>query len=89
MAGQRTLPDERRHPQCGHVRLELGVYVLGAIAAADRSAVGAHLACCADCRDELAELAGLPGLLSRVSPDNAERLVRYLDDGVRQWPAAD
>jgi hypothetical protein len=89
MAGQRTLRHERRHPRCGQVRLELGVYVLGAIGAADRSAVGAHLACCADCRDELAELAGLPGLLSLVSQDRAERIVRYLDEGSRHWPGAD
>jgi anti-sigma factor ChrR (cupin superfamily) len=59
---------------CEEIRLELGVYVLGAIGAADRSAVGAHLACCADCRDELAELAGLPGLLSRVTADDAGSL---------------
>jgi anti-sigma factor RsiW len=66
---------------CGEIRLELGVYVLGAIGAADRSAVDAHLACCAHCRDELAELAGLPGLLSRVTADDADNLVRYRDDG--------
>jgi hypothetical protein len=66
---------------CGEVRLELGIYVLGAIGAGGRSAVDAHLACCADCRDELADLAGLPGLLSRVSADDADSLLRYRDDG--------
>lgn len=66
---------------CAEIRLELGVYVLGAIGTADRSAVDAHLACCADCRDELAELAGLPGLLSRVTADDADSLVLYRDDG--------
>ncbi len=65
---------------CREIRLDLGVYVLGAIGAADRSAVDTHLACCADCRDELAELAGLPGLLSRVATD-ADGLVLYCDDG--------
>jgi anti-sigma factor RsiW len=49
---------------CAEIRLELGVYVLGAIEAADRSAVDAHVAWCADCRGELADLAGLPRLLS-------------------------
>jgi hypothetical protein len=66
---------------CGEVRLELGIYVLGAIGVGGRSAVDAHLACCADCRDELAELAGLPGLLSRVSADDADSLLLYRDDG--------
>lgn len=66
---------------CGEIRLELGVYVLGAIEAADRSTVDAHLACCADCRDELAELAGLPRLLSRVAADDADTLVLYRDGG--------
>jgi len=61
---------------CGVIRLELGVYVLGAIEADDRSAVDAHLACCAACRHELAELAGLPELLSRVTADDAKSLAQ-------------
>ncbi len=89
MAGQRTRRHEHRLPHCGEVRLELGVYVLGAIAAGDRSAVGAHLACCADCRDELAELAGLPGLLSRVPADEAERIVRHPGEGNRHCSGAE
>jgi anti-sigma factor RsiW len=56
---------------CGDVRQELGVYLLGSIRAADRSAVESHLACCADCRNMLAELAGLPGLLNRVNASDA------------------
>jgi len=63
---------------CKQVRLELGAYLVGASGAADRSAIAAHLACCPGCRGELAELAGLPGLLSRVP---AESLVLYSDDG--------
>lgn len=51
---------------CGEIRRALGVYLLGAISPADRSAVGSHLAGCADCRDELAWLASLPGLLDHV-----------------------
>jgi anti-sigma factor RsiW len=74
MAGQRTLRHGRGHLQCGEICLELGVYVLGTAGAADRRAVGAHLASCADCRGELADLVGLPRLLSRVSADEAERL---------------
>jgi hypothetical protein len=75
---------------CGEIRLELGVYVVGAIGATGRNAVDTHLACCADCRDELAELAGLPGLLSRVAADDADSLVLYRDDGCgsrhEPWP---
>lgn len=62
------------HGPCGEVRQELAVYVLGAIAPADRSDVDRHLADCADCRDALAELAGLPGLLRRVSLPEAAAL---------------
>jgi hypothetical protein len=43
------------------------VYVTGAIAPADRPVVLRHLASCERCRDELAGLAGLPGLLRRPS----------------------
>ncbi|MEP6463703.1 MAG: zf-HC2 domain-containing protein [Frankiaceae bacterium] len=51
---------------CAHVRLALGVYVLGSIDPADRPAVEEHLAQCPSCRDELASLAGIPGLLGRL-----------------------
>jgi anti-sigma factor RsiW len=86
VAGQRILRQQRR--RCAEVRLELGVYVLGAIEAADRSVVSAHLAYCADCRDELAELAGLPRLLSQITAAEAERLVGA-GDGSGLGPAAE
>jgi hypothetical protein len=57
---------------CAEVRLSLGAYVLGALDPADRSRVDAHLAGCAECRDELASFAGLPGLLGRVSREEVE-----------------
>ncbi|GAY12787.1 anti-sigma factor [Pseudonocardia sp. N23] len=53
------------------MRLELGAYLLGSLAPAERSAVDRHLATCADCRAELASLAPLPGLLGRLAPDEA------------------
>jgi len=56
---------------CAETRLSLGVYVLGAIDPAERAQVDAHLASCRDCRDELAGLAGLPALLSRVGAEEA------------------
>ena len=59
---------------CGELREALAVYVLGAIEPADRDAVDRHLPGCADCRDELAGLAGLPALLRRVSVAEATAL---------------
>jgi predicted lipoprotein with Yx(FWY)xxD motif len=50
---------------CTGIRSQLGVYLTGAIAPADRAAVVRHLAACADCRAELAGLAALPALLRR------------------------
>ncbi|WP_119726910.1 anti-sigma factor family protein [Thermomonospora amylolytica] len=65
---------------CDEVRLSLGVYVLGAIDPAERSAVDAHLTQCPACRDELAGLAGLPALLGRVAPDQLAALAEPPDD---------
>ena len=54
---------------CPAVRTALGAYVLGALEPTDRSDVDEHLPLCPACRDELAELAGLPGLLGRLTAD--------------------
>ena len=59
---------------CREVRHALGVYVLGAIDPVERAQVDEHLATCADCREELAGLAGLPALLRRVPMAEAQRL---------------
>ena len=59
---------------CREIRQSLGVYVLGAIDPAERAQVDEHLATCADCREELASLAGLPALLRKVPTAEAERL---------------
>lgn len=56
---------------CTEARLSLGVYLLGAIDPAGRGRFDAHLAGCRDCRDELAGLASLPGLLAWVSADES------------------
>src|SRR5689334_14056 len=50
---------------CAGIRPQLGVYLIGAIAPADRVVVVRHLTACAGCRAELAGLAGLPALLRR------------------------
>jgi anti-sigma-K factor RskA len=46
--------------------VDAGAYVLGALAPTDRAAYERHMAGCVDCRDEVAELAVLPGLLGRL-----------------------
>ncbi len=55
-----------RTGECADIRPQLGVYVTGAIAPADRAALVRHLASCRRCREELADLAALPGLLHRT-----------------------
>lgn len=52
--------------ECFRLRTSLGVYVLGAIEPAERAELDEHLRGCKRCRDELASLAGLPAMLSRV-----------------------
>ncbi|MFK0242785.1 zf-HC2 domain-containing protein [Microbacterium sp. NPDC090281] len=54
-------------------------YVLGALSAADRAEYEAHLAQCTECRTAIAEIAPMPGLLSRVTPERAESLLRAPD----------
>jgi hypothetical protein len=60
--------------ECSRLRISLGVYVLGAIEPTERSELEAHLATCGRCRDELASLAGLPALLSRVTEEQLAQL---------------
>jgi hypothetical protein len=59
---------------CAELRSELGVYLVGAIAPEGRHAVENHLASCSSCRDQLAQLAGLPALLRRVPSDEVDSL---------------
>lgn len=63
---------------CSEARISLGVYVIGALEPAERAAVESHLAECPACREELVRLAGLPGLLGRLSVDDV------LTDGVAE-----
>ena len=53
---------------CGFSHLD-GSYVLGALSPAERQEFEAHLAQCAECSRSVRELAGLPGLLARVTPE--------------------
>ena len=65
-----------RDGPCAQARLELGVYLLGAIEPAQRALLTRHLAACPNCRAELAGLAGLPALLRSVPAAEALQLRR-------------
>jgi anti-sigma-K factor RskA len=69
-----TIKDSNNSVSCREIRYLLGVYVVGAIDPAERSVVDEHLISCQLCRDELAGLAGLPAMLSRVPAPDVERL---------------
>jgi Putative zinc-finger len=60
---------------CAQLRLELGVYLLGAIEPGQRAVVDHHVVTCPACRAELSDLAGLPSLLRRVPADTIVRLL--------------
>ncbi len=47
---------------------DLAGYVLGALDPGEVGAFEAHLAACPECRQELAELEGLPAMLERATP---------------------
>ncbi|MGH3329992.1 MAG: anti-sigma factor family protein [Nocardioidaceae bacterium] len=49
-----------------------GAYVLGALSAGERQEFEQHMASCSGCARAVRELAGLPGLLSRVDLDTVE-----------------
>ncbi|MBM7492049.1 putative anti-sigma-YlaC factor YlaD [Micromonospora luteifusca] len=52
-----------------------GAYVLGALAPAERAAYERHLGDCASCREAVAEIAVLPGLLGRLDPAGLEQIL--------------
>ena len=70
--------------ECAQARNALGVYLLGAIEPGERAQVEDHLVSCPRCREELAALAGLPGLLRKVPAGGAMRA--WADDGAGLLP---
>lgn len=52
-----------------------GAYVLGALSPAERAAYERHLATCSFCREAVADIAVLPGLLGRLDPAEFEKLL--------------
>jgi anti-sigma factor RsiW len=67
---------------CHDATVALGCYLVGALDPQERAAVEAHLAGCPACRDELAALAGLPGLMSRLSLDEVLAGPPAVDDAM-------
>lgn len=54
------------------IRLSLAAYLAGALPAAERGSVEAHLAGCAGCREELARLSPLPPLIGRLRAEDLQ-----------------
>jgi anti-sigma factor RsiW len=66
--------------------IEVGAYVLGALVPAEREAFEKHLANCAICRGEVAELAVLPGLLGRIDFETAKAIAQEGEDSAALFP---
>ena len=62
--------------------IALGAYLVGSIDARERAEVEAHLAQCPQCREELASLAPLPGLMSRITVEEAVSGPPPVDDAM-------
>ncbi|MEO3923851.1 zf-HC2 domain-containing protein [Micromonosporaceae bacterium B7E4] len=60
-----------------------GAYVLGALSPAERAAYERHLAGCPACREAVAEIAVLPGLLGRLDPAGLEEIATAPSTGER------
>jgi hypothetical protein len=65
---------------CEYAR-EAGAYVLGSLAPAERTMYERHLSVCPVCREAVAEIAVLPGLLGRLDAAAASQIVGG-EDGV-------
>jgi anti-sigma factor RsiW len=60
--------------RCDHEHDD-GAYVLGALSPAERTAFERHLSTCSFCREAVADIAVLPGLLGRLGPADFARLL--------------
>ena len=60
-------------------------YVLGSLSAADRREFESHMATCADCREAVGELSGMPALLSRL---DREDVVAIDESGAARQPGS-
>jgi anti-sigma-K factor RskA len=60
--------------RCDHEHDD-GAYVLGALSPAERAAYERHLSSCSFCREAVADIAVLPGLLGRLDPADFQKLL--------------
>jgi hypothetical protein len=60
--------------RCGHEHDD-GAYVLGSLSPSERASYERHLATCSFCREAVADIAVLPGLLGRLDPDDFAKLL--------------
>ncbi|MDQ1696199.1 MAG: hypothetical protein QOJ03_1552 [Frankiaceae bacterium] len=67
---------------CHDATVALGVYLVGALDPRERADLDHHLAGCPACRDELAALAPLPGLMSRLTVEEAVTGPPPVDDAM-------
>jgi hypothetical protein len=67
---------------CHDATVALGAYLVGALDPRERADLDRHLATCPACRDELAALASLPGLMSRLTLAEAEAGPPAVDDAI-------
>lgn len=82
---------EPRHHDA--LRRDLAPYTLGALPPGERTELDEHLEGCADCRDELARFAPIPGLLGRLTeeevavdgPPSVDLEDRLVGAAVRRW----
>lgn len=71
---------------CQYAQLD-GSYVLGALAPAERRQFELHLRSCPACSRSVAELAGLPGLMSRVDAEILDSPPAPTPPPETLWPA--
>ena len=64
-------------------------YVLGALSPAERREYEEHLAGCPACQAAVSELAGMPGLLAQVPPEDAALLAAAPAEVLDEGPPAD
>lgn len=57
-----------------------GAYVMGSLSRAERQEFEEHLTACGTCRDAVADLGALPGLLGRLTSEDAIPLMSPVED---------
>jgi predicted anti-sigma-YlaC factor YlaD len=74
---------------CRHIKILLGVYVLGGLRGHQETQVSEHLARCAQCRAEYQELAEVPALLDMITGEEAARTQSLPDQAAALEGAAE